>query len=404
MLNRLTAISEMGTTPLATYSYDDLSRRTALALGNATSTAYAYDTRSLVSGLSHNLGGTAQDVSFTYTRNQVREIVTHSWSNDIYQWAGYTNGTRNYASNALNQYTTAAGVAITHDANGNLSGDGTWTYGYDLDNRLTSASRAGLAATLAYDTDGRLRQTTIGGVVTNLLYDGNRLLAEYDAAGNLLRRYVHGPGVDDPLVWYEGAGTTAKSWLYKDHAGSVLATATSAGTSTATLTYGPYGEPNVTTGVRFRYTGQQLLGPLNLYYYKARMYSPALGRFLQTDPVGYEDDMNMYAYVGNNPVNATDPSGMWLETAWDIANIGIGAVSLYNNVRDGNWGWAAVDAGGLVYDTLATAVPFLPAGASAGLKSLRAGNSVRTSFNVASDTIATARQADRVTSVAPTVN
>ena len=136
------------------------------------------------------------------------------------------------------------------------------------------------------------------------------LVAEYNSGGTLLRRYVHGPGVDEPLVWYEGTTTTNKTWLYQDQLGSVIGTANSAGTSTAIHSYGPYGEPNIATSIRFRYTGQQFIGSLNLYYYKARFYSPALGRFLQTDPIGTADDLNLYAYVGNNPINLTDPSGL----------------------------------------------------------------------------------------------
>ena len=65
-----------------------------------------------------------------------------------------------------------------------------------------------------------------------------------------------------------------------------------------------------------RYTGQQLIGELGLYYYKARFYSPSLGRFLQTDPIGYKDDVNLYAYVGNNPSNRIDPTGLASLGAW----------------------------------------------------------------------------------------
>lgn len=90
----------------------------------------------------------------------------------------------------------------------------------------------------------------------------------------------------------------------------VVATANASGARTAVFTYDPFGEPNATTGVRFRFTGQQFLSTPGLYYYKARFYSAALGRFLQTDPVGYRDDENLYAYVGNNPINAIDSTGL----------------------------------------------------------------------------------------------
>ncbi len=84
----------------------------------------------------------------------------------------------------------------------------------------------------------------------------------------------------------------------------------------------PDGTPAAASGYgnRFMFTGREYDSETDLYSYRARMYSPALGRFLQPDPIGYADSMNLYQYCGNNPINRIDPHGQmwgWVEKVWD---------------------------------------------------------------------------------------
>jgi len=280
----------------------------------------------------------ASNVAFNNTFTPAHQWASGTISTAAYRFVETGSGADAYAPvNGLNQYVSVdSGAATGHDCQGNaqmfsydckgnLTGDGTFTYTYDTENRLLTAVATGVSASYAYDPMGRRQSKTVSGTTTLFVDDGDTEVGEYDGtSGNIQRRYVPGAAIDDLIAMVDCTNATppnctgggvVKTYFHTDKMGSVVAMSKSDGTlAEGPYTYDPYGNcvgggSSCGTGEPYRFTGQRLDPETGLYYYRARYYSPTLGRFLQTDPVGYKDDIDWYTYVGNDPTDKTDPSG-----------------------------------------------------------------------------------------------
>lgn len=272
----------------------------------------------------------------------------------------------------------------SYDARGNTTADGMHGFSYDFANQPVTISGPGSSTWVLIGLDGLLIPVAVDG---SNRYDGNlkrvkevvggqTIYSIYDKSGTLVTRdnatsgdvtdYVQVAGqnfvrITNGVAYYQQPDHLGTSILEADNAANVPASRVYNNTPFGENIAPPFGNPDNDPGNRHEvgFTGH-VEDATGLVYMQARYYDPVIGRFLSPDPIGYKDQLNVYAYVHNDPVNYSDPTGMYLEAAFEAASLAIGVKSFADDVSNGNFSAAVVDGLGVVADVVLAAVPFAP--------------------------------------------
>lgn len=310
-VNRLDAIRNGSGQLLVDYVYDAAGRRIRADLGNGTQAVYEYDDADRLENLKNQVAASQSVISrFAYAHDRVgnRTAMTtadgvHNYTYDAtYQLtgvdypAGYAFADKSYAydalgnrtvadgtvytANELNQYVDVGGVDFSYDGNGNLTSDGNGVYTYDDENRMIQAVVDGVTVTFAYDAFGRrVEKSNSSGAVT-YVYDGDQVIGEYDGSANLLRKFVYGTGIDEPVVMENGGN---RYFYHFDGLGSVAELTGAGGAVVEEYAYDVFGKVRMAdasgnvlsesgVGNPYFFTGRRYDADTGLYHYRARSY------------------------------------------------------------------------------------------------------------------------------------
>jgi RHS repeat-associated protein len=233
--------------------------------------------------------------------------------------------------NNRNQYTKFGNLNLSYDFNGNLKQKGNKNFTYDYKNQLVRYQDSEKTVEFRYDPFGRRIQkkatTNNQSQTTNYYYEGYRVIEERDNSDRVTKQYVYGSGIDELLRMdiYENQ-TPTPYYLHHNLISSVTGITDENGNLIELIEYDPYGKPyflkptgnpqnpyepseSSTIGNTTLFQGREYDPETGLYYFRTRYYDPEIGRFLQPDPLGYQDSMNLYQAFNCNPVNYIDPYG-----------------------------------------------------------------------------------------------
>jgi RHS repeat-associated protein len=263
---------------------------------------YGYDAASQFTSLIYQEGSTVLgNLTYTYDADGRRTSIGGTFAR-----TGLPQAIASATYNANNQLTQWGSSTLTYDLNGNLTNDGTNTYIWNARNQLASIN-GGVTASFQYDAFRRRETKLVSGLSTSFVYDRVNPVQELVngmPSGNILT----GLAVDEIFSRTDSAG--ARSFV-TDALGSTLALTDSSGTIQTQYIYEPFGNTSAmgSSANPYQYTGRENDGT-GLYFYRARYYHPIFQRFVSEDPIGFRGGINLYSYVGNNPLAFRDPFGL----------------------------------------------------------------------------------------------
>jgi RHS repeat-associated protein len=310
---RISAIAIGGTTSVPgtttlSYTLDNANRITGLAETGLANKSFGYDG---LDRLTSFVNGSAT-TSYAYDADSNRTSVTVA--------AGMTTYNYPATSNRLSGLSGLASASDGYDFDGNLLSDGTNAWAYDARGRMASDTVSGVATNYGINALGQRVTKNGTGVSPKGLnayaYDGKgRLFGEYDGGGNMLEETVYLGNL--PIAVLTATGASATYYVNPDHLGAPHIITDGNGNPAWIWDHLAFGDsaPNQNPsglGVfpyNLRFPGQYADAESGLNYNMARDYSPGLGRYVESDPIGLSGGINTYGYVDGNPVTAIDPTG-----------------------------------------------------------------------------------------------